>query len=534
MGGFSVKMMFMRFFVAVAVLCAVGAASPSTISVYYNTTTDSYSAKHGIIDPTAAATASFDAEAFNKTGWAKLQVSSAIAQHWAYYAAGMAEGLLTCKFVAAVAQNNDDPRQNPQVTDFAEQAEAWTRAQAAANPDEDLWRAVGTVLAQFDGLVAGYNQSECSAAQPLTSTQMWLMQMDGDLEDIKNKFPQAVTATAAAPIKRPQHCSSLVKLAPNNSDLFFGHATWDIYNNAAPRIFKTYTLPVTIGAAVEQRTTHFSGTGPWLSSVDDFYAISSASTNMVVMETSNTVLNASLYKKVVPQSLLCWLRAIVSNRLAVDGASWAGYFGTHHSGSYTNQWQVIDLSKFTPNKPVSAGLLTILEELPGLIHWEDMTHHLQSTTYWPSYNVPYFDNIRALDGDADRSWSTAPRAKLFAMLHRDVESMESMQHIMRWNDYRSTPSISGGDPCNAIACRADLRSSGSHPLSAFGAIDAKASSYRTMHPTGTTNTMSVWAEAGPTHDQQPEFCWNSTTFDTPHVFHPACFAWGWDKITPAL
>ena len=32
-----------------------------------------------------------------------------------------------------------------QVTDFAEQAEAWTRAQAAANPDEDLWRAVGTV-----------------------------------------------------------------------------------------------------------------------------------------------------------------------------------------------------------------------------------------------------------------------------------------------------------------------------------------------------------------------------------------------------
>lgn len=34
-----------------------------------------------------------------------------------------------------------------QVTDFAEQAEAWTRSQAAANPHEDLWRAVGTVAA---------------------------------------------------------------------------------------------------------------------------------------------------------------------------------------------------------------------------------------------------------------------------------------------------------------------------------------------------------------------------------------------------
>ena len=53
-------------------------------------------------------------------------------------------------------------------------------------------------------------------------------------------------------------------------------------------------LPVTIGTAVELRTTHFSGTGPWLSSVDDFYAVSSESTNMVVMETSNTVSTCSV------------------------------------------------------------------------------------------------------------------------------------------------------------------------------------------------------------------------------------------------
>jgi len=192
------------------------------------------------------------------------------------------------------------------------------------------------------------------------------------------------------------------------------------------------------------------------------------------------------------------------------------------------------MTKFTPHQPVADGLLTILEELPGLIHWQDMSSHLQSTTYWPSYNVPYFDDIRALDGDEDRSWSTAPRAKLFAMLHPSIDSIKSFQHVMRWNDYQSTPAISGGDPCNAIACRADLRSSGSHPLSAFGAIDAKASSYRTMFLDGKTNKMTVWAEAGPTHDDQPQFCWNGTTFDTPHVLHPACFAFGWDEITPNL
>ena len=41
------------------------------------------------------------------------------------------------------------------------------------------------------------------------------------------------------------HCSVLVKLAEDASDLWFGHATWDAYSNMAPRIYKTYTLPVT-------------------------------------------------------------------------------------------------------------------------------------------------------------------------------------------------------------------------------------------------------------------------------------------------
>merc|ERR1711865_1191780 len=304
-------------------LCAgASSATPATISVYYDATTEVYSTKLGLLDPAAAATGAFDAEALNGTGWAKLQIQTKGSLRSNYFAAGFAEGALTCKFVAAVAQNNDDPDQGALVTEFAQQAEDWTRSQAAAHPDVDVWRTVGEVLAQFDGIVAGYNQS----------------------------------------------------------DIFFGHATWDIFNNAAPRIFKTYTLPVTRAGVAEMRTVHFSSTGPWLSSVDDFYTVGSGSTNMAVMETSNTVLNTELYKQVVPQSLLCWVRAVVANRLATDGASWAELFSTHHSGSYTNQWQVIDLSKFSPGQPARAGLLTILEEIPGLIHFEDMTSHLSNAT----------------------------------------------------------------------------------------------------------------------------------------------------------
>merc|ERR1712000_589938 len=101
-----------------------------------------------------------------------------------------------------------------------------------------------------------------------------------------------------------------------------------------------------------------------------------------------------------------------------------------------------------------------------------MTDYLSTHRYWPSFNVPYFASIRARNGDTNGSWSLAPRFKLFDMLQGSIVSLRTMQQVMRWNDYLSTPSISGGDPCNVIACRADLRSPGSHPLSVFGAIDA--------------------------------------------------------------
>lgn len=506
--------------------CNAAAAVTDSISIFY--AAGEYTAKPGRISG-ALAYGTFDPVAANETGWGRLWIEATSAETSAYTAAGLAEGMLTCEFVAAVANNNDDTRQNAQVLNFTKAAEEWTRTQAAHNSSE-FWTVISQILAQFDGLVEGYRRSHCSASTPLTRTQLWLMQMDGDLEDVKVKFPGTIDARIAS-TPRPQHCSSLVKLAADHSDLYFGHATWDIYSNAAPRIFKTYNLVVKRGGHELGHTTHFSSTGPWLSSVDDFYTVSGTA-DLGVMETSNTVINTSLYESVRPESLLCWIRVIAANRLATDGAHWAELFSMHHSGTYTNQWQIVDLSKFKPGELPRPGVLTVLEEVPGLIRFEDMTEHLNSKYYWPSYNVPYFDDIRARNGDSDGSWSLAPRAKLFTMLQESVVSIPTMQHVMRWNDYLTTPKISGGDPCHAIACRADIRSPGSHPLSAFGAIDAKLSSYRTYY--SMNQSMTVYANAGPTHDEQPVFCWSSSAFTDPHNLHPDCFKYNWTSISTQI
>jgi hypothetical protein len=53
-----------------------------------------------------------------------------------------------------------------------------------------------------------------------------------------------------APVEKNRkfdHCSAIIKILPNNSDIVFGHNTWDDFTNAAPRIFKHYTYTLLQG-----------------------------------------------------------------------------------------------------------------------------------------------------------------------------------------------------------------------------------------------------------------------------------------------
>ena len=62
-----------------------------------------------------------------------------------------------------------------------------------------------------------------------------------------------------------------------------------------------------------------------------------------------------------------------------------------NSGTYNNQWMVVDYKLFKPGmERLREGLLWILEQIPGQTHAEDMTRLLEEQSYWPSYNSPYF------------------------------------------------------------------------------------------------------------------------------------------------
>lgn len=72
-----------------------------------------------------------------------------------------------------------------------------------------------------------------------------------------------------------------------------------------------------------------------ITSMDDFYILDSG---LIVTETTNDVLDTSLYDTVVPQSALSWQRVLISNWLSDNGEDWAHWIGKHNSGEQCKCW----------------------------------------------------------------------------------------------------------------------------------------------------------------------------------------------------
>ena len=164
-------------------------------------------------------------------------------------------------------------------------------------------------------------------------------------------------------------------------------------------------------------------------------------------------------------------------------------FGRYNSGTYNNQWMIVDYKRFKKGDTVlRPGLLWILEQIPGTVMAEDVTSVLQSQQYWASYNSPYFPEIFNMSGNPELveeygdwfSYDMTPRAQIFRRDQSGVTDVGSMMRLMRYNDYTNDP-LSACD-CqppysaeNAISARCDLNpANGTYPFEALGHRDHAA------------------------------------------------------------
>lgn len=487
---------------------------------------------------------------------------------------------------------------------------AWVRGEAEArHSSSEYWFAVRGVLAQVEGMLHGLvegcaisegdkrraQRSDVTGLEYLSSLDrpallnVLLVNANGDLYQIADKFKdfdsdsfnkrrdddyhqkkgksgtgiarRRLSPRAQRRKRRADHCSALIKVLPGYTDVVFGHSTWDDFQTLGPRTVKQYSLPVIQGghrvqlqdmSAYATYSVHFSSSPALLSSVDDFYLTHRAinATNvasLAIMETTIDVYTTHLLELVEPNTMLSWMRARIASQLASSGREWAEIFSRHHSGTYVNQWMVLDLALFTVGQPPPSGFLYILEEIPGLVHFEDMTSHLtRSDGYWASYNEPYFIDISVESGNAaecarntDSCFVSDPRANIFRAHQSGVHSIDDLKLLLGYNQFQIDP-LSKGDPCNAIACRSDLDPSRANRYP-FGATDAKVSSALMA----TRPVPEMQARLGPTTDNQTPFCWSD--FDKSsaigaknnrqdrvfsHEGQPDCFNYTWEAFPP--
>ena len=246
------------------------------------------------------------------------------------------------------------------------------------------------------------------------------------------------------------------------------------------------------------------------------------------------------------------------------------------AGTYTNQWQILDLSRFTPGQDLPVESFVIAEEIPGEVGVEDLTWFLNSEGYWASYNIPYLDQISRKSGNTaacelgrvstppnnDSCWDSCPRANIFRNRHGALATVADMRDLMQYNNWKVDP-LSEAKPSHAIASRRDLElelkdvypsggtdskiSSASRVISGISAASPRGGSravgpevdisgISTASPRGGSRAVGpeVDVRMGPTYDQQPVFCWSTlrsnATFS--HEGQPDCFHFPWVTLSP--
>ncbi|ESO88915.1 hypothetical protein LOTGIDRAFT_205711 [Lottia gigantea] len=479
-------------------------------------------------------------------GWSTLDLVAGYGPHQLdaniMYSAGFLEGILTARSISQHIQNirdvifriKDRSIIEEKLKEYFNKQDKWMRSMIEdKSPQDGFWRHVYYILSQLDGLIAGYQAArELKPSLPkLEEYDFQMLNSNGDIFDLINiVHPEAIPdwrkmnrQEAVQYVHTHGRCSAMVKVLGAYENIYMSHSTWFNYG-ATYRIFKHWNFNIRDTQTSSKRLS-FSSYPGFLISVDDFYILSS---KMVMLQTTNNLFNKTLYKYCKPESLLAWHRVRIANMMANSGKQWAVSFSRYNSGTYNNQYMIVDLKNIHLNKAIEDNALWIIEQIPGLVSSTDVTPILR-TGYWPSYNVPFFEEVYNKSGypefvakhGIDLSYQLAPRAKIFRRDEGKVTDLETFKHIMRYNDFKTDP-YSESDPCNSVCCRGDLEKS----PNTMGCYDTKVTDFKMA--------LNLQADVinGPTLGSDlPPFKWTSE-FNQSHVGLPSFYNFSFIPTTP--
>ncbi|OHT16034.1 Phospholipase B-like protein C [Tritrichomonas foetus] len=455
-------------------------SSTETIATgYYNKETKTVDVILGQQLPNGTCTAMYNNSIFND-GWYKLDLNGAEGADpiEMAYCIGYLEGFLAQSqifdafnlYLDSIFGNRSNPY--PQnFIDYMTENMNYALEHFSQDPNYNIF------LQMFNGLSDGYNtkafekcrdSSQCN--QNITKVLLWSYSSNGDLIDI---LPM-LGLMKYSDHKRAR-CTAFIKLLPDFSDIYMSHNTWTDYRQLHA-VMKKIHLPIDYFNA---KTVILSTRIGMVGSVDDFYVSDS---NLMVFETSLLNMNETLLKSYVhPKRLNYWVRANTAMFVAQNGTHWIDIFMKDNSGTYNNDYYIIDVNKFTPGEKPTKDLVWLVEQTPSdIIYKSDVTQNLTTKGHIASFNVPVSSEIYDLmdyksRADIDVLYVPFFENCRYLISEREmpkVENFEDFKQIGRFNQYLTDP-VSNGNPLATIAARNELNTSLENDDFFEGALDNK-------------------------------------------------------------
>ena len=472
--------------------------------------------------------------------WAQIEIHSNESHpdsHQSYYS-GFIEGYLTKELITNHYDNklgdyfDDEDQYLSRLNNFIDINMKFMLDRIASYRSSDpYWHSVALILEQITGLQDGYDSKPMAPRIHIRPMQkIFLLNLIPDLDVLE----EVLKKKSIDRLLGEGSCSALVLPVADGSDLLMAHNMWSSYRSMLRLVkkydFKFHLLPndneSVENSLIPGHCMSFSSYPGAVLSLDDFYILSSG---LVVQETTFEILNNdNLWHSVQPNGkVLEFIRVLVANRLSRNGQEWTDVFSRHNSGTYNSQFMIVDYKLYrkgqTPDQ-LPDDLLWVCEQLPDLMVSRDVTQVLRQKHYWPSYNIPFFEQIYDSGGYRELkqifgkyfSYDDCARAQIFDRDVRKANDLDSLMRLMRTNDFTRDP-LSNYPNCRppysadlAIAARNDLNDpNGVYAIAvlgfrARGAIDAKVTSLELMRK------YSMYAVSGPTHQSLPPFQWSTS------------------------
>mmetsp|Transcript_16983 Transcript_16983/g.59396 ORF Transcript_16983/g.59396 Transcript_16983/m.59396 type:complete len:634 (+) Transcript_16983:61-1962(+) len=515
-----------------------------------------------------------------RVGWSGLSVHTSEAGEASdgakMYAAGLVEGFFTWRRIrefkhnsrALVEMNPENLEKLPQL-----QKSLAGIISELAGPSKDFDSQGGTpfdvqsrlALLQAWGLRDGYELGS-QGVEPLSMVDVFILNSDGVIDELLSKYgggqsnAEGDVALAQRGVRHHRsfrgrnpklhrtqkhrfkgHCTGFARLSEDKSDLFFGHTTWESFSEMT-RIWKSYDFPL---QGVAAKKISFSSYPGCISSTDDYYLMDSG---LAITETTLNIPREMQYPHT--KSTPDFIRIMAANRLASNGEEWVQNMADSATGTYSSQWMVVDYNKFSGGE-LLPGTFYVLEQAPGISHFEDMSQWLQKEGYWASFDRAFFDDVRKRTGDSAMERRTeaggeaaqaelyskdrTPRAQIARQTAHNVNSLEAMRAQMTENRGTQEPvnQASLQNPRYAFSARDDLKDAEHKDLdgSPDGGVDAKITSRCLFQ------SLTAQAVSSPSHTSLPAFQWtgadgSETWPGSPHEGLPNVANFDWVATTP--